>query len=372
MTNCRKIAFYIPLLNVGGAEKVLINSINAFSKSNCKEIYLFTDTSNSDWLLHLDSQINLINISSTRNILNRLIHISQIIEQYQIEVFISHLTHSNIHALIIKLVYKFKLIIVEHSITSKYLDDLGFKGVILKLLFKNLLNKADKIITVSKATRHDLKVNFKANAELCSVIYNPIDFNRIKLDSNEAMDKSILGKINNRKYIVTVSRLEVLKNHVSLIEDLKQFLISNNYVLLVVGGGSQFNNIFRTIVKNKLENHVFITGYLNNPYPYILNSSLLVHPSKYEGFGLVLIEAIFLNIPVISMNFEAAYEALEEGKIGNIATDTESLLTLINDVMIGTDLSPSKLLGYSNFVKNKYNLINMINDYKSIINEIII
>ena len=64
---------------------------------------------------------------------------------------------------------------------------------------------------------------------------------------------------------------------------------------------------------------IIIFKKLNNPYPYIKKSDLLVLSSKYEGMGNILVEAITLGIPTISSNCNSGpSEILLNGKGGDL------------------------------------------------------
>ena len=92
-----------------------------------------------------------------------------------------------------------------------------------------------------------------------------------------------------------------------------------NLKLILIGYGPEYQNIKKLIRKLKIQKKVLIFQNINNTYPYIKNSSLLILSSKYEGMGNVLVEAITLNTPVISSNCNAGpSEILLNGKGGDL------------------------------------------------------
>ena len=359
-----KIAFYIPILNIGGAEKVIINLLKQLSLNTGDDYFILTDAVNSSWIGEIDSKISIININSGNNFFLRLNNLSKVIKKNSIELVVSHLTHANIHCLLIKFLGSFKLILVEHNITSTYINDIPKLKLTLKFLISTLFRKADQIICVSQASKNDLVRVFNIPEKKCKVIYNPFDFQRINELSNNKIPDEFSKKINNRKFIVTVSRLEIQKNHIFLIDSLSDYLKSKDIVLLLVGGGSQKNNIESKVVEYELENHVFFTNNVSNPYPYISNASVLVHPARFEGFGLVLIEGIYLETQVVSMNFETAFEVLENGRLGSIVKDKLSLIEAI-DVKLN-DANESTIATFSTHVYDNYNLEVISNQYNEV------
>lgn len=356
-----RIAFYIPVLNVGGAEKVIINLLKQLSLNNENNYFLITDATHSSWIGQIDRKITILNIDSGKNIFTRLYNIKKTIQKNKIELVVSHLTHANIHFLLLKILSSFKLIIVEHNITSIYIDDIPKIKFFLKIFIKFFFKKADKIICVSQATKDDLVTHFHLPENICKVIYNPFDFNRIKKLSLYGMPEELIERINGRKFIVTVSRLEIQKNHLFLIDSLKDYLISKNVALILIGGGSQQSIIEFKIQEFDLQNHIFLTGNINNPYSYILKANLLVHPARFEGFGLVLIEALFLGTPVVSMDFDAAFEILENGRLGSIVKDKSSLIKAI-DLNLNSSNENFKT-DFSKQIYDSYNLEIISNQY---------
>lgn len=360
------IAFYIPLLNVGGAEKVIINLLKELAKSDNNNYFLVTDTHNSSWIDELDTRIKKLNVNSNTNILSRIFALKDQIKVNKIDLLVSHLTHANIHSLLIKRLIGIKLIIVEHNITSDYINDLSRSKKIFNFIIRNYFSYADKIVCVSKATQNDLVSYFNIVESKCEVIYNPFDFDNIKILSKKPLREDINKFINHRKFFVTVARLEIQKNHLFLIESLSDFLKSKNVVLILIGGGSQMDIIKRKIDEMDLQNHVLLAGYESNPYPYIEQADILVHPARFEGFGLVLVEAIFLNTQVITMNFATAYEILENEQMGYIVSDKLTLQKAV-EVALNREL-PEQLEAK---IKNRFAIEIIANQYLKCFEEIL-
>jgi glycosyltransferase involved in cell wall biosynthesis len=353
------VAFYIPVLNVGGAEKVVINLLNHLNLKKNNNYFIITDKKNSSWISELNSDVKILNLDSQKNLFTKIVLLKNVLKANNINLVVSHLTHSNLHCLILKIFFQFKLIIVEHNITSKYIDDLGWKSFIFKYLITRFFPVANGIVCVSNSSKNDLVNTFGICEDKCCVIYNPFDFENISKKSLEVIDNEFTAKLIGQKYIVTVARLEIQKNHLFLIDSLKDHLIQNDLKLVLVGGGSNYAMLLDYVKQNGLSNYIYITNYESNPYPYIKNASALVHPARFEGFGLVLIEALYLGIPVVSMNFDVAYEILDNSKLGCIVSDTKSLLKAIENI----DNLP---LPNKKIVYEKYNLINIVNQYESL------
>ncbi|RMF56558.1 MAG: glycosyltransferase family 1 protein [Calditrichaeota bacterium] len=131
--------------------------------------------------------------------------------------------------------------------------------------------------------------------------------------------------VSGRKIILTVGSLSERKGHRFVIEAIK-FLKADfpEILYLIVGRGSQENQLQQLIAVNNLEEHVRLIGFVpTEKLPeyyalcdvFILNSTI-DHKGDVEGFGIVLIEANLMGKPVIGTRDSGMEEAIEHGKNG--------------------------------------------------------
>ena len=73
-------------------------------------------------------------------------------------------------------------------------------------------------------------------------------------------------------------------------------------------------------VSDKVE----LLGLQTNPYPYIKNADLFVLSSKFEGYGIVIKEALLLKIPVLSTKTTGPVEILDNEKYGIIVPNNDN------------------------------------------------
>ena len=114
--------------------------------------------------------------------------------------------------------------------------------------------------------------------------------------------------------------------------------------MLIIGEGSEKENIENYIRNNDLENYVKLLGYKSNPWKYLSRSNLFVLSSIWEGFGNVIVESMFLGIPVISTSCKSGpSEILANGKYGKLFNirDYNKLSELILNEIASKDLENS-------------------------------
>ena len=221
-----------------------------------------------------------------------------------------------------------KLINLENGIDKKKICWLH--GEITKLnkyekrkkFLRENLNKCDKVVCICEDMKNGVIKEIPELEEKLEVIYNPFDIEKIKIKSNDYSEiKDEEKKLLEDNYIIMVSRLELkMKDFNTLI---KAFKIVNqkrkDIKLYLLGEGPDREKIENMIKDEDLQEYIKLLGVKRNPYTWIKNSKLLVHSSKSEGFGLVLVEALILKRIIVSTNCKVGpREILDNGKYGSL------------------------------------------------------
>lgn len=188
--------------------------------------------------------------------------------------------------------------------------------------FGRKIAKYDQIIAICDEMKVELETEYPYLKGKVSRIYNPFNFNRI---NNLAISEDELNdnekKLMEDSYILAVSRLNTnQKDYNTLLKGFKELKKEGREEkLYILGDGPSKTQIENWIVEYGLSEEVKLLGVKKNPYIWMKNSKLFVHSSKYEGFGLVLVEALSLGKCVISSNCPVGpVEILGEGKYGEI------------------------------------------------------
>ncbi len=181
----------------------------------------------------------------------------------------------------------------EDVVASNLSKRTGIKKYARKLRLKKFFN-GKKIITVSDGVRDSLASIEGICCESIQTIYNPIDLESIKRLSVES------NPYAGMDYIVHVGRFSSEKRHDVLLDAYHESGLG--CMLLLVGDGPDKAVILNKITELHLEDKVVVTGFINNPYPIIRDANLLILSSDYEGFGVVLAEALCLETAVVSTN----------------------------------------------------------------------
>ena len=174
-----------------------------------------------------------------------------------------------------------------------------------------------------------------------------------------AASKLAIDKLKGRPYFLHVGVLEKRKNLAFLVEAFAAFRKKQDACLVLVGRPNPkiFNNsyeeVLRTVQENQLEDHVIFAGYLRDedlPHWYT-HARAYIFPSRYEGFGIPVLEAFHFETPVAVANNSCLLEIGGDAVMAFSPDDPAGLVrvmhTLFEDEEVRTDLIQKGKLRYS-------------------------
>ena len=175
-----------------------------------------------------------------------------------------------------------------------------------KLAKLNYIN-LDKIVTL---TRKDSAV-YNKNMGINSIaIHNPITFTE-RIGSNvENPNILFVGRLDwNQKGLMHLFKIT------------SQLLLKEKYLywnLTIVGDGKDKTRLQKMYEKEGLDNRVRFVGNVRDVKSFYNNASIMLNTSNWEGFGLVIIEAMECGVPVVSFDTDGPSEIIVNGKTGYI------------------------------------------------------
>ena len=237
------------------------------------------------------------------------------------------------------------------------------------------LKKYDKIIAICKEMNEEIKELYPFLSSEIEYIYNPLDCNNIIEQGNENIEKmtSYEKELIERDYFLAVSRLDtVQKDFETLIEGYS--ILKNKGIkekLYIIGEGNGRVKIEKMIEEKNLGQDVILLGEKKNPYVWMKNSKLFIHSSRYEGFGVVLLEALMLDKFVISSNCPTGpTEILTNPKAGELfdVGDANQLAEKVLKVLYDKDYQ-KELLKNIQLKKKEFELSEIAEKFHKIIEE---
>lgn len=305
-----KICFFIPSLNAGGAEKMLIKLANYFARNDGLSIY-FIILKNGILIKEMDlERVQLINLNKKR-VLYSVFSLARVIKEIEPDVIFSALGHANVSAIIARMISrkKVRVIISERStISNAPLFSGDLKGTINKAIYKFFYLRSDGIVAISKGVKKDLIKTLSINEDKITIIYNPAYPENIK--EILPIDRGKLLNNNKTKIIITVGRLDKAKDFLTLLRSIN--LIKNNLIhLFILGEGSQRPILEKYIIENDLSSIVTLQGFVEEPLSWLKSADIYVCSSAWEGFGNSIVEAMACALPVVSTDCAGPKEILD-------------------------------------------------------------
>lgn len=308
----KKIGFCIDSLDIGGAEKLLVDIIKNLKKENIYEISLITTKkSESKFYLDIKDDINYEYLvhseeikNSNKNCLEKLKLSFMKRKRFNSfakkqDVIIDFLD-GDFCKYIKKIKNKEKIIWLH----------LGYEELQRRKKIDKKLKYYNKIIVITKGMERELKEKTKFNNIFMT--YNLIDFDLLKEKQNEKIEKL------NEEYFLTVCRLDENQKDVkTLIDAYSKYKGSEK--LYIIGDGPDKKKLESLVNELEMSKKIIFLGLKENPYPYMKNAKIFILSSKSEGFGLVLTEALYCGTKVISSDCKyGPKEILLDGEIGEL------------------------------------------------------
>jgi glycosyltransferase involved in cell wall biosynthesis len=230
------------------------------------------------------------------------------------------------------------------SLTSKIpqcmvVHDLGFlhmpeayKNSHVRFLKSNMpkyLKKANRIVTISGFSKNDILSHYKIKAEKIDVVYNGVKENFQPVSGEEKVavkEKYTEGK----EFFIYVGAIQPRKNLVNLLKAYSIFKkrLHSGMKLVLAGRLAWKNDEFLQLLKTyKYKDDVVLTGYLKEHELASLFATAyaLVYPSLFEGFGVPVIEAMKMKVPVLTSEKTSMQEIAGEAALYFDPNDHEDI-----------------------------------------------
>ncbi|MBQ7137088.1 MAG: glycosyltransferase [Bacilli bacterium] len=361
----KKVLFGITNLEIGGAEKVLVNIVNELKDTyditiltlyaqGCLEKDISKDVKLESVCNKSYEQLGFIkrkffSLQLKMPFFRKRLYKKYVAKKYDVEV-------AFLEGPITELLQeksKAKKVAWIHTDLEKHYHERKHNKLI------EVYKKYQHLVFVSQNSLDKFNLIDSSNTFLGKkeIIYNYISFDSIIRLSKGKIDDKFSKEIN----FVVVARLvsakgidRLMKVHKKLMDD------KLNHHIYVVGDGPLKQELIKLQREYKVENTFHLLGQKTNPYPYIKKGDYFLLPSYYEGYPVTLIEAMALNKFIVATNI-ASCEVLKDYSSKLIAENSEE----------GIYNSLKQIITSPNTKNNKNKFNNPNNDILDKINKLI-
>jgi glycosyltransferase involved in cell wall biosynthesis len=335
----KKLLFVIPTLAEGGAEKVMTILLNHLKDEKASlTLVLFNKT--GIYLDKIPTTVKVIDLKK-KNAYSfpRLVaQLASIIRTERADVVISFLEYANLVTLLARFIVcdsHIRWIISERSLPSR--DLAGQRKRKLKYYLHRFLDKrADNIITMSPQTREEMIQDYCVSPEKVEVIPNPVEIEKLReLAQTPPCHPWFQETV---PVLVAMGRLTQAKGYPILINAFSRVVARTPARLMILGQGEMKAELDEQVQRLGLKEHVWMPGFIANPYPYLNQATLFILASLWEGLPNALLEAMALGKPVIATSCnDSVNQLIHSGQNGilippeDVRALEESILTLLAD-----------------------------------------
>ncbi|WP_272680161.1 glycosyltransferase [Providencia sp. PROV032] len=353
-----KILLVITGLGMGGAEKIVSSLADDYKKKH-NSVTIVSLTS-PILVVPKSQEIDIINLNirGVVSFIKAIFTLKKIIKKIRPDVVHSHMFHAIIISRICRLLVKIpKLISSAHNTVD---------GSLIRSMLYRVTDFLSEVTTnVSQDAVNSFIKSHAANKNKIICIDNGIDITKFK-----KLDKSVFPSefynANNKLIILSIGSLTKQKDYPNLFNALALFKqeYGSNFIQLIVGSGPLEQSLIQLSTQLGLQENIIFLG-LRHDIPELLSlCDLFILPSAWEGFGLVIAEAMACEAIVIGTDCGGVKDVV--GQYGFIVPPHDPNL-LKSAIFSSLNLSPEEKNSMQKNARlhiiHKYSLTRMANEY---------
>ena len=312
----KNVLCVIPHLVIGGAEQVVLNIIRGLARTGYSFHLLAVKRQNNQWCRNFSSHFeNVVLLDDTRDEERYYGYLKAAVQKLNIQTLL--ISNSRV-------AYDLFLVCGLNSSVSKIIDVLhaeGWAGTSDKYL--GVSSYVDKRVCISHRLKAYMTAKYKESRydagldDKLVTIHNGIDVEEFKRNSSrEGAFKARHDIPDGVKIISFVGRFAPEKNPFLFVEIARGLLArlpQEKFKFVMVGDGADTGLVKERIKKTGSENHFILTGMMASVVELLTDTWVLLVVSKSEGIPFVILEALSMDVPVISTDVGAIPEAIKDG-----------------------------------------------------------
>lgn len=310
-----KVCIVINDFLIGGAQKLMIDLLERLDRDQFELTLITLFQFGHDELydsVPKGATACKLNFKNSRDIA-AWFTLMQTLRTHNPDVVLSNLFFSNTLVRVLKPLFRFRVITIEHN---TYTGKTRFERFIDRVL----VLVTYRIVAVSKTVALFTSRQEGIAQREFIVINNGIDIERLQREcalTDVTRIRAELGLFENERVIIDIARLLPQKNQKLLLEGFALFTQNHpDYRLILVGDGKSRVELEREVDELGIPSRVLFLGYRHDIPQLLTIADFFVSTSLIEGFGIAHAEALACGVPVLTTKTAGPDEMIEEGKNG--------------------------------------------------------
>ena len=366
------IMFLIFSFNVGGIEHLLIDMTNELKKRSINVyVCIINEDYDEELLSQLASDAKIIKLgrhAGSKCVLKYMLQLAKIVKRTNIDILHCQGINCVIFSFFAKILCPdISIINTVHDVGNypSYSDfKIGIQNIIL-----------DKTIAISKAVEQEILCR-KQQPEKVVTIYNAISLDKFRL-SEKVFDNSRIVLGNVARFFPQKKGQDVLVEAVLRIKQKGKYKVLCKFAGDVFKGQEKdYIKLVQQIDSYALQNEIEFCGGISDVSEFLGSIDVFVLPSRYEGFGIALIEALAEGIPVVASDIDGPKEifelALKDGiNIGVMAQCGDAVdfsEKILNCIMKYSEYDKRQI---REFTKRHFSIEHMIDEHLKVYNSLL-
>lgn len=350
----KKITFLIGSLGGGGAERVTVALGDYFCENNYKVNFIVFSKKNNNYTINSKIHIDYLpeKTDEKKVIIDRICTLKRLLKEKKPDYIIS-LGLGYQYLVLGNLLNKYKFILSERN-APQY-----FYKWYEKIYVKHCYKKAYRVVFQTKDAQAYYGKSIEAKSK---VIANPI---------TASLPLPYEGI--RKKCIVAVNRLSRQKNVFMLLKAMKRvFSKFPEYTLEIYGKGEQKEELERYAEELGLLDKVMFMGQKANVHSYILDASMFVLSSDFEGMSNSMLEAMAIGLPVVCTDCPiGGARMVIENNVNGILTsvgDDEEFADAIID-LLSNPKKAERLGKNASLLREKLSIETVAKEWENLLND---
>lgn len=267
--------------------------------------------------------------------------IAKIINKEKYDCIISLSTIYNTMLAVIKNRIKAKAIGWQHSVFEAYFEAEGRRHYNQDKFSRYMFKKLDKYVVLTDYDQKKIKEKF--------------NYNTVVINNPKTLSTNITSDLSKKSFLA-LGRFVEVKNFKMLIDMFYEFHKKNKeWKLDIYGEGPLKEELEKKIRDYKLDNYITIHQYENDISKCYLNSSIYLMSSLYEGWSMVVTEAMEYGLPIISFDIPCIKERVEDEKNGYLIEKYNQEKFVEKMLLLANNSNLIKKIGKENRKKSENN-----------------